>query len=80
MIRVRDWLCNKVIEMNKDFVWFVYRKVWNLVNNMKKYVILNYYDNIEMYLDDLSKNNIKLYWKLMKDLFYMKFLMELLFI
>lgn len=43
-------------------------------------MILNYYDNIEMYLDDLSKNNIKLYWKLMKDLFYMKFLMELLFI
>jgi hypothetical protein len=39
---------------------------------MKKYAISNYYDNIETYLDDSSKDNTKLYWKLMKDSFNMK--------
>lgn len=38
---------------------------------MKKYVIVNYYNNIEFVLYDSSKNG-KIYWKLMKDLFYVK--------
>ena len=39
---------------------------------MKKHAISNYYDNIEVYLDDSSKNNNKLYWRLMKDSFNIK--------
>jgi hypothetical protein len=39
---------------------------------MKKHAIANYYDNIETYLDDSSKDNTKLYWKLMKGSFNMK--------
>ena len=39
---------------------------------MKKHALLNYYDNIESYIDDASKNNNKLYWKLLKDVFHTK--------
>lgn len=76
-IKVRDRLRYKAIETNKDSVWSAYRKVRNSVNKMKKHAISNYYDNIETYLDDSSKNNTKLYWKLMKDSFHMKLSTEL---
>ena len=39
---------------------------------MKKYAISNYYDNIEQNLAKASKNNTKLFWKLLKDAFYVK--------
>ena len=36
----------------------------------KKHVVVNYYDNKETYTKTmLSKNNHKLYWKLLKDVF-----------
>ena len=39
---------------------------------MKKHAISNYYDSIDVYLDDSSKDNNKLYWILMKDSFNIK--------
>ena len=37
---------------------------------MKKHTLFfNYYDNKETYIDYASKNNHKLYWKLLKDVF-----------
>ena len=36
------------------------------------HAISNYYDNIEVYLEDSSKNNNKLSWRLMKDSFNIK--------
>jgi len=36
---------------------------------MEKQAKLNYYNNIDIQLDDASKNNTKLYWKLVHDLF-----------
>ena len=39
---------------------------------MKKYAISNYYDNIEQNLAEASKNNSKLFWKLLKDAFNVK--------
>ena len=39
---------------------------------MKEHAILNYYDNIEVYLEDSSKNYNKLYWRLMKDSYNIK--------
>ena len=38
----------------------------------KKHAISNYYDSIDTYLDDSSKDNNKLYWKLMKESFNIK--------
>jgi hypothetical protein len=71
-IRLRDRLRNKALKTQKDSDWSAYRKLRTSVNNMKKHEISNYYDNIETYLDDSSKDNTKLYWKLMKDSFNMK--------
>ena len=34
---------------------------------MKKHAFFNYHDNKETYIDDASKNNHKLNWKLLKD-------------
>ena len=76
-IRLRDRLRNKALKTQKDSDWAAYRKLRNSVNNMKKYAISNYYDNIETYLDDSSKENTKLYWKLMKDTFNMKLCNEI---
>ena len=39
---------------------------------MKKHALSNYYDSIDTYLDDSSKDNNKLYWKLMKESFNIK--------
>ena len=52
--------------------WNKYKHVRNRVNNMKKHAFSNYYDNIETYIDDASKSNNKLYWKLLKDVFQSK--------
>ena len=38
----------------------------------KKSAISNHYDSIVTYLDDSSKDNNKLYWKLMKESFNIK--------
>lgn len=39
---------------------------------MKKYAIDNYYNNLELNLLDSSKNNSKLYWRLLKNVFDIK--------
>lgn len=39
---------------------------------MKKQAFSNYYNNIETFIDDSSKSNNKLYWKLLKDVFQTK--------
>ena len=41
---------------------------------MKKHAISDYYDSIDTYLDDSSKDNNKLFWKLMKESFNIKLL------
>ena len=38
---------------------------------MKKHAIDNYYNDLEFTLLDSSKNNSKLYWKLLKKMFLM---------
>lgn len=45
---------------------------------MKKYAIDNYYNNLELNLFDISKNNSKLYWRLLKNLFDIKKSTEIL--
>lgn len=44
---------------------------------MKKYVIDNYYNNLELSLLDSSKNNPKLYWRLLKNVFNIKMSTEI---
>ena len=39
---------------------------------MKKHAIENYYNSLELSLLDSSKNNSKLYWKLLKNVFNVK--------
>ena len=39
------------------------------VNNMKKLALPNYYECIDFDISDVSTNNNKLYWKLLKDVF-----------
>lgn len=60
------------MKTNKICDWSKYKKVRNQVNNMKKQAFSNYYDNIETFIDDSSKSNNKLYWKLLKDVFQTK--------
>ena len=71
-IRIRNRLRQKALKSKKAEHWADYRKVRNRVNNMKKHAILNYYNNIETHLNDCSKNNNKLYWKLIKEVFQVK--------
>ncbi len=44
---------------------------------MKKYAINNYYNNLEFSLLDSSKNNPKLYWRLLKNVFNIKMSTEI---
>ena len=44
---------------------------------MKKHALQSYYDNIDLYINDANKNNNKLYWKLLKDVFHTKPTMDL---
>ena len=37
----------------------------------------SYYDIIDFYINDANKNNNKLYWKLLKDVFHTKPTMDL---
>lgn len=71
-IRIRDRLRNIAMKTNKIYDWSKYKKVRNQVNNMKKQAFSNYYDNIETFIDDSSKSNYKLYWKLLQDVFQTK--------
>jgi hypothetical protein len=71
-IRIRNRLRKKALLSNVDTDWSKYRKVRNKVNNLKKHALKNYYDNIDVYINDASKDNNKLYWKLMKDVFQTK--------
>lgn len=70
-MRIRDRLRKIALRTNNDADWTKFRHVRNKVNNMKKYAIANYYDNIESALHDTGGNGKK-YWKLMKDLFHVK--------
>ena len=71
-IRIRDRLRNKALKTRNESDWSAYKKIRNSINNMKKHAISNYYDSIDTYLDDSSKDNNKLYWKLMKESFNIK--------
>lgn len=71
-IRIRNRLRKKAQKSNKLCDLLKFRKARNKVNNMKKYAINNYYNNIELNLADASKNNTKLFWKLLKDVFSVK--------
>ena len=44
---------------------------------MKKHALQNYYDNINVYINNASKDNNKLYWKLVKDVFQTKLTNEI---
>lgn len=71
-IRKRDRLRNLALKYKRETDWIKFRKTRNQVNNMKKHALSNYYDNIELHLDEAFKDNNKLYWKLMKDTFKTK--------
>ena len=71
-IRIRGRLRNKALKTRNESDWSAYKKIRNSINNMKKHAISNYYDSIDTYLDDSSKDNNKLYWKLMKESFNIK--------
>ncbi|XP_062604444.1 uncharacterized protein LOC134266236 [Saccostrea cucullata] len=62
-MRTRNRLHKKAHKTKKDSDFAAYKEVRNSANNMKKYAISNYYDNIDTALDDSNKNNNKLYWK-----------------
>lgn len=64
---------NNALDMQK------FKKSRNKVNNMKKYAINNYYNNLELSLLDSSKNNPKLYWRLLKNVFNIKMSIDSLF-
>ena len=44
---------------------------------MKKHALQSYYDIIDFYINDANKNNNKLCWKLLKDVFHTKPTMDL---
>ena len=71
-IRKRDRLRKKALKSHKMTDINNYKQQRNRVNNMKKQAKCSYYDNIETQLLDSNKNDVKLYWKLMKDLFKSK--------
>ena len=56
-IRVRNRLRKKARQSNKLCDLLKFKKARNTVNNMKKYAISNYYDNIEQNLSEACKNN-----------------------
>ena len=76
-IRIRNRLRKKALRSNRHNDWHKYKHIRNKVNNMKKHALQSYYDNIDLYINDANKNNNKLYWKLLKDVFHTKPTMDL---
>ena len=71
-IRIRNRLRKIALKSNKAEDIKKFKKSRNKINNMKKHAINNYYNNLEFTLLDSSKNNSKLYWKLLKNVFNVK--------
>ena len=71
-IRIRNRLRKIALKSNKLEDIKKYKKSRNKINNMKKHAIENYYNSLELSLLDSSKNNSKLYWKLLKNVFNVK--------
>ena len=76
-IRIRNRLRSKALRTKNDTDWLKYKTIRNKVNNMKKHALQNYYDNINVYINNASKDNNKLYWKLVKDVFQTKLTNEI---
>ena len=76
-IRIRNRLRTKAQKTKRESDWISFRKIRNKVNNMKKFAISHFYDNIDSQLKDASTNDNKLYWKLLKHFFNTKSSSEL---
>ena len=66
--RKRDRQKTKAVRTQKTDDWTKYRHFRNKVNNLKKYAREQYFSNMEDLIEDNSKTNPKLYWKLLKQL------------
>lgn len=53
----------------------MYWKLKNKVNNMNKYVNLKYYENFDFFLSDVYLDNKNIYWKLLKYIVFINFIM-----
>lgn len=76
-ISLRNRLRKIAMKSNNALDMHKFKKSLNKVNNMKKYAIINYYNNLELSLLDSSKNNPKLYWRLLKNVFNIKMSTEI---
>lgn len=70
-IRKKNRLRLKTLKSNNSLDCDKFKRIRNKFNNMKKHAIENYH-NIKLQLTDASKNNSKLYWKLLKATFKTK--------
>ena len=68
-IRIRNRLRKIALKSNKAEDIKKYKESRNKINNKKKHAIENYYNSLELSLLYSSKNNSKLYWKLLKNVF-----------
>ena len=51
-ISIRDRLRSRALRTKRETDWSAFKKIHNSVNNMKKHAISNYYDSIDVYLED----------------------------
>jgi len=67
-IRVRVGLHHhfRIRILNSDLI--KYKRHRNKVNNMKKYVLVNFYENVNGIIDNSQTSDLKSYWKLITRL------------